>query len=144
MLTHRSEWLTDDAATSKNERKFENGGSRTPPNKTDELKSDKPHQQQQQQQQTAVNDEETIRTRRIKKCVGCCKSFIAFLFSTIGLTILLVGYTILGGFIFKSIEHPHEVCHVMFRSPSVGTTDRLSFLRPPDSDDRTHADCSLV
>jgi len=43
---------------------------------------------------------------RARRCVGCLKSFVAFLFSTIGLTILLVGYTILGGLIFQAIESP--------------------------------------
>jgi len=46
---------------------------------------------------------------RMRQCVGCLKSFLAFLFSTIGLTILLVGYTIFGGFIFRIIEAPNEV-----------------------------------
>lgn len=46
---------------------------------------------------------------RARKCVSCLKGFVAFLFSTIGLTILLVGYTILGGIIFQFIEAPNEV-----------------------------------
>lgn len=59
----------------------------------------------------AVDDDAaaTKRRERVKKCIGCCKSFIAFLFSTIGLTCLLVGYTIIGGFVFESIEAPQEV-----------------------------------
>lgn len=56
-----------------------------------------------------TTDKDAMRTQRIKKCIGCFKSFIAFLFSTIGLTCLLVGYTIIGGFIFESIEAPNEV-----------------------------------
>ena len=44
------------------------------------------------------------RVSRLHRCLGCLKSFVAFLFSTIGLTILLVGYTILGGIIFQALE----------------------------------------
>jgi len=47
--------------------------------------------------------------RRLRRCVGCLKNFVAFLFSTIGLTILLIGYTIIGGFVFRFIEAPREV-----------------------------------
>lgn len=38
----------------------------------------------------------------------CLKRFIAFLFSHVGLTCAVVGYTILGGLIFKEIELPEE------------------------------------
>lgn len=38
----------------------------------------------------------------------CVKRFIAFLFSHVGLTCVVVGYTILGGLIFKEIELPEE------------------------------------
>lgn len=38
----------------------------------------------------------------------CVKRFIAFLFSHVGLTCVVVGYTILGGIIFKEIELPEE------------------------------------
>jgi len=53
-----------------------------------------------------VAEEELTRTKR---CVNCCKRFLAFLFSTIGLCCLMVGYTIIGGFIFRSLEAPNEV-----------------------------------
>ena len=48
------------------------------------------------------------KTRR-EKCVSCCKKFVAFLFSTIGLTCVLCGYTIFGGFVFMWLESPNEV-----------------------------------
>ena len=38
----------------------------------------------------------------------CVKRFITFLFSHVGLTCVVVGYTILGGLIFKEIELPEE------------------------------------
>jgi len=60
--------------------------------------------------QTAQTASE-LRLQRVRRCVGCLKSFVAFLFSTIGLTILLIGYTIIGGFIFRFIEAPYEVRH---------------------------------
>ena len=41
-------------------------------------------------------------------CIRCWKSFISFLFSTVGLTLVLVGYTFIGGIIFCSLETPYE------------------------------------
>lgn len=58
-------------------------------------------------QAVSVAEEEQL--TRTKKCVNCCKRFLAFLFSTIGLCCLMVGYTIIGGFIFMSLEAPNEV-----------------------------------
>ncbi len=52
--------------------------------------------------------QESERTRA-EKCGSCCKKFVAFLFSTIGLTCVLCGYTIFGGFIFMWLESPNEV-----------------------------------
>lgn len=46
---------------------------------------------------------------RGEKCSSCCKKFVAFLFSTIGLTCVLCGYTIFGGFVFMWLEAPNEV-----------------------------------
>ena len=45
---------------------------------------------------------------RKRKCLHCCKQFIAFFFSHVGLCSLVVGYTILGGFIFRALESGHE------------------------------------
>ena len=45
---------------------------------------------------------------RGEKCSSCCKKFTTFLFSTVGLCCLVVGYSILGGFIFMKLEAPHE------------------------------------
>ena len=55
--------------------------------------------------------EETVKTKRQlrqEKCKSCCKSFVAFLFSTLGLTCVMVGYAIFGGFIFMKLEAPNE------------------------------------
>ncbi|XP_060067915.1 TWiK family of potassium channels protein 18-like [Ylistrum balloti] len=46
--------------------------------------------------------------RRGKRCMKCCKQFVAFLFSHIGMCSLVVAYSILGGFIFKELEAPYE------------------------------------
>ncbi|XP_033748758.1 uncharacterized protein LOC117333533 [Pecten maximus] len=43
-----------------------------------------------------------------RKVITCCKQFIAFLFSHIGLCSLVVAYSILGGFIFQALEAPFE------------------------------------
>ena len=46
---------------------------------------------------------------RGEKCANCCKKFVAFLFSTVGLTCVLCGYTVFGGFVFMWLESPYEV-----------------------------------
>lgn len=46
---------------------------------------------------------------RMRQCAHCCRSFIAFLFSTVGLTCIMVGYVVLGGLIFRTLEAPNEV-----------------------------------
>ena len=46
-------------------------------------------------------------TRR-QKCLSFWKSFVEFLFSTIGLFCCLVGYVCVGGIIFQRLESPNE------------------------------------
>jgi len=46
---------------------------------------------------------------RGQKCVIYLKRFLAFLLSTVGLTITMVLYTLLGGYIFSELEAPHEL-----------------------------------
>lgn len=48
------------------------------------------------------------RTRRIEQFKNVCKKITTFLFSRVGLGFVVVGYVIVGGFIFKSIEGSHE------------------------------------
>ena len=45
---------------------------------------------------------------RKEKCISCGKQFLTFLFSTIGLSMLMVAYTIFGAFIFMKLEAPAE------------------------------------
>ena len=45
---------------------------------------------------------------RPDSCGDCWRSFLAFIASTVGLTCLLVAYTVLGGFIFVRLEAPNE------------------------------------
>lgn len=47
--------------------------------------------------------------RRRERCIGCCRQFIAFLFSTVGSCCLLVAYTVLGGFVFQYLESQNEM-----------------------------------
>ncbi len=46
--------------------------------------------------------------RKIKQFKNMCKKFTAFLFSRVGLCVVVIGYVILGGIIFKGIEGSHE------------------------------------
>ena len=52
--------------------------------------------------------QEDVKHNRREKCASCCKRFVAFLFSTVGLSTLMVGYTIMGGFIFSKLEGDRE------------------------------------
>lgn len=47
--------------------------------------------------------------RRIKQFKNMCKKFTTFLFSRVGLCIVVIGYVALGGAIFKAIEGTHEL-----------------------------------
>ena len=51
------------------------------------------------------DDEDTTVRHRV---ASCCRSFISFLASTVGLTCLLVAYTLLGGALFVGLEAQHE------------------------------------
>jgi len=46
---------------------------------------------------------------RKEACVSLCKRLVAFLLSTVGLSILAICYSILGGFLFAAVEAPHEL-----------------------------------
>jgi len=46
--------------------------------------------------------------RGCSRCSACFRVFLAFVFSTVGLTFLLVGYSILGGLVFMKLEADHE------------------------------------
>ncbi|KAK2168351.1 hypothetical protein NP493_1232g00003 [Ridgeia piscesae] len=56
-------------------------------------------------------EEEARRERRRRtrqRLVGYCKATAAFLFSHIGLAGLVVAYSIIGGFLFQTLEAPYE------------------------------------
>jgi len=42
-------------------------------------------------------------------CFNCCKRFTAFLLSTVGLSVLTVAYSVLGGLLFAAVEAPNEM-----------------------------------
>ncbi|XP_064618783.1 potassium channel subfamily K member 18-like [Lineus longissimus] len=50
-----------------------------------------------------------LRRERINECLACCKKFVAFFFSQVGLCCLVVAYSIMGGFLFKTLEAENEM-----------------------------------
>lgn len=62
--------------------------------------------QQLQRRLSKRRESKMIQKRR--EVINCCKKFVAFLFSHIGLCSLMVAYSILGGIIFQALESPHE------------------------------------
>lgn len=53
--------------------------------------------------------QETAGQRCHTTFLKCCKQFLTFLFSNIGLCSVVVAYSILGGFIFQKLEAPNEI-----------------------------------
>lgn len=58
---------------------------------------------------TAKQRNSLIWRKRKKKLISVCKRVLGFLLSTLGLFILLISYTILGGWVFNMVESPKEV-----------------------------------
>ncbi|XP_052802237.1 uncharacterized protein LOC128232612 [Mya arenaria] len=64
----------------------------------------------QRQRNTRLTSRRESKVRqRQKKVINCCKKFVAFLFSHIGLCSLVVAYCILGGVVFKRLEGHSEI-----------------------------------
>ena len=57
----------------------------------------------------AVEEGDDVTEGDERRCKDCCKRFVTFLFSSIGMMVVMTGYTILGGFIFQELEAPQEV-----------------------------------
>lgn len=47
-------------------------------------------------------------SKKLEKFKNACKKFTTFLFSRVGLCFVVVGYVVVGGFIFKHIEGAYE------------------------------------
>ena len=46
---------------------------------------------------------------RREVCVSFCKRFVAFLLSTVGLSMVAIAYSVAGGVLFAAVEAPHEL-----------------------------------
>ncbi|CAF1231110.1 unnamed protein product [Rotaria sordida] len=65
-------------------------------------------QQQQQQSGQQHPTVRSIRSERMERCKSCCKSVTTFIFSRVGLCLLVVAYAFGGGVVFQFLEGPHE------------------------------------
>jgi hypothetical protein len=54
------------------------------------------------------HDPRKKRSRRFEQFKNACKKITTFMFSRVGLCFVVVGYVVIGGFIFKSIEGSYE------------------------------------
>ena len=61
----------------------------------------------QQHKHSAVQPQ-TIHSQRMERCKTCCKSLTTFIFSRVGLCLLVVAYAFGGGMIFRLLEGPYE------------------------------------
>ncbi|CAF2855159.1 unnamed protein product [Rotaria sp. Silwood2] len=65
-------------------------------------------QQQQRQSGQQHPSVGSIRSERVERCKSCCKSVTTFIFSRVGLCLLVVAYAFGGGVVFQLLEGPHE------------------------------------
>ena len=56
-----------------------------------------------------IKDTKAKMARQMEKFKSICKKITTFLFSRVGLCFVVVGYVVLGGFIFKGIEGSYEL-----------------------------------
>ncbi|XP_013413585.1 histone-lysine N-methyltransferase, H3 lysine-79 specific [Lingula anatina] len=54
-------------------------------------------------------DDQPRRKTLKRRCISCMKQFVAFLFSHIGLSCLVVAYCIFGGYVFRMLESDNEL-----------------------------------
>ncbi|CAF3345444.1 unnamed protein product [Rotaria socialis] len=65
---------------------------------------------QEQQRQSGQLHKKTgpFHSERMERCKNCCKSVTTFIFSRVGLCLLVVAYAFAGGVVFQLLEGPHE------------------------------------
>jgi hypothetical protein len=63
-----------------------------------------------QQRRTAAQHSSTgnIHLERMERCKNCCKSFTTFVFSRVGLCLLVAAYAVGGGVVFQFLESSSE------------------------------------
>ncbi|CAF3338805.1 unnamed protein product [Rotaria socialis] len=65
-------------------------------------------QAQQKRASARFSTPDNIQMERLERCKNCCKSFTTFIFSRVGLCLLVVAYAFGGGVIFQFLEATEE------------------------------------
>jgi len=64
--------------------------------------------QEQQRRSAQLSSTGDIHLERMERCKNCCKSFTTFIFSRVGLCLLVVAYAFGGGVVFQFLEASSE------------------------------------
>ncbi|CAF4460530.1 unnamed protein product, partial [Didymodactylos carnosus] len=63
-----------------------------------------------------------VHLERMERCKNCCKSVTTFIFSRVGLCLLVVAYAFGGGMLFQFIEANHEQKEIVSAQKRLNTT----------------------
>jgi hypothetical protein len=77
---------------------------------------------QEQQRRSAAQTTGNIHLERMERCKNCCKSFTTFIFSRVGLCLLVVAYAFGGGVVFQFLEASSEEANISKVQQHLNTT----------------------
>ncbi|CAF0734154.1 unnamed protein product [Didymodactylos carnosus] len=85
-----------------------------------------------------------VHLERMERCKNCCKSVTTFIFSRVGLCLLIVAYAFGGGMLFQFIEASHEEKEIVSAQKRLNTTVEKLFNRSIESAVLFHSNWSLM